>query len=759
MLGPAVLDPGVPLADVSPARGGRTGSRSVLIRFHIGTRWKSERRGHSAHALADEIHGSLGIEVDGVDISRGRLEDRLVPTTTALVESVARLLEGGARTAAVPFDEGSIELILARHGEAVTLSLVSLPRPARVLVRDLEVELGALAQAAGRCGEELLGHLAELPPDEAKGAAVGRLRQACTRLARASALPGEAPPPSGRPLSLRSRPPAGGTEAPSLGFDLRDEDGRLGSYEGGEGLHPLLAPGHLYVHAPDGEELCAVSGSPFLLLRDLADVGLRLLEAAREGDEGGFSFPLGWEAPAVEVDLRGGAVTVAGRTLRCPAEALARALFAGALDLGGALLARNPRLGHNPYLTSLVEEARERLSLCDQLAAPARAEGAVAARAPAPRSSREAPPLAPGALRRVSLRIAWTAEVGCNIRRLHPAGPSVWALGRRNAQALRLADGTPGPAIEGSVAVGGPKAPLLAADRAGVVSCSEADGTGRWTAALGADALSPAYAELPGGRAAVVADGTSLRLLGLERGDSLLTLDPPAAHAIALAAAGDLVAAGADNGLLYGVVGSRAEVAWRVPVGAPIARLTVYRDRLLVITEGNELLGFAAATGEPLFRAELPVDPAGEVLPVPGGWIVAGAGRTGGEVLGLAADGTVRWRVRPNLGAEAPAIRRAGGAVYARGEAGICRIDRGKVRWNEPCLPGGAPVLIRGLLALPGETLRLLDAATGRGLLVTGNTSALPPADHLLATEDVLVVADREGAVAAMRLAGALAVV
>ena len=735
------------------AREGETGSRSDLIRFRFRDR---PSRPGSAGALADDLHGSLGIEVDGVDIARGRLEDRLVPVVTALVEAVARLLEGGARTAAVPFDEGSVELLLARRGDAVTLSLVSLPRPARVLVRDLEVELGALAAAASACGRDLQSRLG------ADGAAVDRLGSACARLSRAALAPGEPLPVDGRPLSLRSRPPEGGTEAPALGFDLRDEDGRLGSYEGGDGLHALLAQGHVYLHAPDGEELCAVAGSPFLLLRDLADAGLRLLEAARDGEERSFRFPLGWEAPAVDVDLAGGACTVAGRTLRCPPEALARALFSAALDLGGALLARNPRLGHNPYLASLIEEARERLALCEQLAAPARPHHRLEARAPAPRPTRDEPPLAPGTLRRVSVRVAWSAQVG-PLRRLHPVSGGVWALGRRDGALLRLADGSCAAAARGAVATAGRKAPLLVADGAGQLTCLSPTGETRWVTLPGVDEIAPRYAELPGGRAAVVADGKSLLIVDLATGARHLALEPPAAAQLHVAAAGELVAVGADNGLLYGVDGATGEVAWRAPAGMPVERLAVLRDRLLVLgssSAGSVLLGFDAATGEPLFRTELALGPVTDLLPVPGGWVLAGSGRPGGELVGLGVDGSVKWHARPNVGPDAPLASRGGGALFARGDAGVCRIERGRVRWNVPCDPGGAPLLARGVLVLPGEEVQLLDAASGRRLLVTGATSRVPPVDLLAGTpEGLLLLADREGGIAGVRLAGALAVV
>ena len=200
-----------------------------------------------------------------------------------------------------------------------------------------------------------------------------------------------------------------------------------------------------------------------------------------------------------------------------------------------------------------------------------------------------------------------------------------------------------------------------------------------------------------------------------------------------------------------------------MPVGLPIERLSVLRDRLLVLSTssaGTVLLGYAAATGEPLFRTELPVTPVGELLAVPGGWVIAGSGAPGGEIVGIGTGGDVKWRARPNVGPDSPALARGGSALFARGDEGVCRIERGKVRWNVPCEAGGAAVLVRGVLVLPGEELQLLDAANGRSLLVTGAVSSLPPADHVAVTpEGLLLVADREGAVAGLRLAGALAVV
>lgn len=726
---------------------GREGS--VLIRFHIGDGWSN------GGALPAESRGTLGIEVDGVDIARGRLEDRVVPAIAALVEATARLAEGQARTAAVAFDDGAIELILARHGDRVALSLVSLPRPARVLVRDLEVDLDALARAAAGCAREVLARLRDLGAADAPAAR--RLARAGGQLARAAAMPGAALP-AGAPVALRSRP-ARAHAAPAIGFDLRDDDGRIAAYAGGEGLHALLAPGHVHVHAPDGEELCTVAGAPFLLLRDLADLGLRLLEAVRDDPDGVFVLPLAFDGPALEIDLRGGACTVAGRTLRCAPEAVARALFAGALDLGGALLARNPRLADNPWLASLIAEARERIALCDQLAAPARASVPAAvpveARAPRPRPAPEDPPLAPGRLRRVSLRLAWRAQVQ-RIRRLHPTGRAVWAIDSAGATRIALGDGAATPPCPGAVAIAGPKEPLLVAS-GGEVALLAPGGRERWRAPLGLDRLNERWIALPGGRGAA-SEGAHLVVFDRSTGAPIASLEPPAAHRLRLAAAGEVLLVGADNGLLYGLHAATGAIAWRVPVGHPVERISVLGDRLLVELDGA-VAGYDAASGEALFRTRLPIAPAARILPVPGGWVIAGTSRVGGELVCLGADGRVRWEARPNLGARAPSLLRVAGALFARGEDGVCRIERGRVRWNVPCAPGGEPVLVRGLLALPGERLEVLDAASGARLLLAGSVDRLPPADHLLAVEDGLLVADGEGEIARVRLAGALAVV
>src|SRR5690606_7077728 len=126
----------------------------------------------------------------------------------------------------------------------------------------------------------------------------------------------------------------------------------------------------------------------------------------------------------------------------------------------------------------------------------------------------------------------------------------------------------------------------------------------------------------------------------------------------------------------------------------------------------------------------------------------------------LGSQGGIRFRIRPVLGPEAPALTMAGRAIFARGTQGVCRIDRGRLRWSAPAGAGAAPKIVQGMLALPGERLSLRDAASGRELLHPSLRQSLPAADYLeIGPEGELLSVDLHGSCAGLRIAGALAVV
>jgi hypothetical protein len=940
--------------------GGGGRRRAGLIRFRLGARFRAALESHGAAALREEVLGvedALGIEVDGVEISGGVLEDPVVPALTALVEGLADLAIGAAPLARVPFADGSIELFLARRGEEAVLSLVSLTPPARVLVRDLAVEFAPLLDAARRCARDILdalepdrsrrpgaeGRQPEAAVAERRARALAhrrrdrhgtgpapvarttgetgrasaepardpadRLAEALARLTRARpaaghalatgtgaeganpppAIPGPAAEPPGDPAVIRdalrtipdplqespgaptairdarravpdplqespgpptairdarravpgplreppgspivirnalpatpgplrepgpapgsaalgeagNAPPPGrrpaAAHAPAFGFDLRDDEGRLSSWSGEPGFHALLVPGHVYVHGPDGEELLAVAGSPFLVLRELSREAFRLLRAAADGAPAAM-LPLGG-APPLEVDLAGGAVSVAGRTLRCPPEAVARAAFQAALDLAGALLARNGRLAANPELASLIAESRERLALCAERLGEERAGGlAPAPPATPPRPAGAGLPLARGSLRRVALRLVWRSFLP-PLRGMVRVGATAWFLTDEGVAGLDLHDGALVPGLESrgrvSLSAAGSRSPLLLLDGRGRLEGRHPRGAVAWMREdFPAGELALRYAKVlaPGGGRAgvargageaitgdiplvsdtapvggplgvVLAEGRIVLGLALATGRTVFRLAPPGATKVAVAVAGPLAAAVADTGMVYALDASRGSLAWRVRLEHPAAAVAVSGDRLVVAGLGRDgviLHGFEARTGIRAFRVPVEVSTVGTLRPTRDGVVLAAAGPGGGEVLAVDRAGELRWRIGPFAG-KAPTLAAAGRTLYARGAEEVCRIEGGERIWTAATPgPGGPPVICRDVVALPGERLALLDAARGREVPATGLPGELPAADHVLGSpEGILVVADREGATVGLRLAGALAV-
>jgi len=700
----------------------------------------------------------LRLEIDEVEVSGGRLFGPVDETLEALVGGLCGLLEGTRTELDVSFSDGAYELVIGVSGKDALLSLASLRRPACVVFRDLRVDLDELVEAAiAGAAERLAAHA--VAEGAASPAPVGRLRAAARRLARlrggrsasrhydetapAEDMPGAASVPAAR-------------DGLSFGFDQHDPDGRIREYRTGAGLHALLAPGHVYVHGPDGEELAVSAGAPFLLLRELSNASARMLEAARSGAR---SFILPFEAP-LEIDLAGGAVTVAGRTLRCAPDAVARAIFSALLDFGGVIRARNPRLAASSHLAGALQDARMHLALCDE-----RSAGAVRSTHPAPplagAPKREPiePPIAPGALRRIALREAWRRELP-RIDSFRGFADHAWIAHEGGASRLSLDDG----AIVARIAFG-PAGEFVSAGAAtftldeGALSCHEADGALVWRRRIDADRLEAVYRPPRAGLAWLKVGGADFVAVDARTGAERFRFVPPAARSCTVAASGGLLVIASDNGMIYGLDARAGGVVWRVPLEREPTALAIAGRRLVCASRGGGrviLDGMDAATGASSFSAETSLSRLGTLSADARGVVAAGMGASVAEIVRIDAGGIARWIARPNLGAGSPQMARSGGALFARGSEGVARLERGRVRWNAPCGPGGAPAVIRGVVVLPGAETALLDAATGRPV---ASTVGLPPADHLAATTSgVLVLAEAGGTCAGLRLAGAIAV-
>ena len=73
------------------------------------------------------------LELDGVDLLPGAVEEPLAEVVPALVGAVAALHAGRRRLAQVSLAEAHLELVLRRAGAEVELQVASLARPARLL--------------------------------------------------------------------------------------------------------------------------------------------------------------------------------------------------------------------------------------------------------------------------------------------------------------------------------------------------------------------------------------------------------------------------------------------------------------------------------------------------------------------------------------------------------------------------------------------------------------------------------------------------
>jgi len=702
--------------------------------------------------------GILRLEVDGVDLAAGKLEGPILPPLIALLEGLALLWRGKSRSESIAFDGGRLDLSISRCGEDATLSLVSLLRPAHVIFQDVEVSLERLAEAAVRCAEDLHQEW-ERSPD------VDRLGRGLQALAKARRHPLPLEVPADRaPTFLRSSP-AG--ERLALGFEIQDSVGRLGSYRGGSDLDVLLVPGALYLHTPTDPVPLAIHGAPYLLMRDLVDGALRLLQAARDG-LGSFTLPLGRGAPSLLIDLEARSIAVEGRSqvVHEGPDSLAGGIFRAALELVEAIRGSQPVLAEHPLLQSLEEDARIRLALCEERAGWHQSQSEPL---PLPSSNARAAkaddPLALGSMRRVTLR-SFGYSYMHRLQQTHQQGARVWLKHRRGLHRYhvdRWEEELRMPLAAGDeVAVAGIRDPFFVLG-AQSLACHDPQGRLRWRRrAEGLHGLKGLH--YPRGRdvAFLWVNGASLLAISPKSGEELYRFEPPTAHAGLMVRHERLVAIAADNGLVYGVDASGPAVAWRVPVAQPLEKLAIGAGLIwgASTSRGTATIdGLDPATGRPLFRVELPLSQVGSLLPTPTGLVVAGVGSAGGELLLVDRGGRLRWRARPLLGKSAPKLARSGGAIFARGSMGVSRIERGKVRWNVPCGPGGPPAVVRGLVALPGERIALLDAVTGR--------SVLDPKAEFFHTTDffhqtpagTLLSCSYDGQVEPLRLMGALAVV
>lgn len=713
-------------------------------------------------------HGVLRLELDGVDVCQGRLEGRLIPAVAALAEALARLWRGEERSASIAFG-AEVELLVARAADEATISLLSQRRPSRLLLRDLRLGFEELVDAVIAAARELASELdpASPPEDLPHGLDASpdaedarRLGAALEQLQATRRRAPELVPPQAEAVQLRGASPLS-SGGPSVSFELNDDDGRLRSYRGGPDLHAILPEGIVELRASATEAPVEIRGSPYLVLRNLVDRGLWLL------DDHDREVSVAAAAGAASSAKEGPSPSQPGGAALAEAGSLARAIFAASAAFSETVTSWSPSLGDHPHLRALEEDARERLALLEERAAGHQPPETAQELPPAPSpSARSGPPIAKGALRRISLLPAWSCELPPIIE-LHGVGAKVWVHHQGGLRSLRMEDGRIEATIElgplDEIAFQVRRGPFFRLGE-GELSCYGAGGDRRWVHG-DFDSTRLTFAWQPPGCSVALLGGAGGSVHALSSGDgrSLHHWAPPAARTALSAMSPSLLVVAADNGVVYGLDVEGLREIWKIPLPRALERLTISgglvvgaaRERGAVVLEALHL-----DNGAPAFSAKVPASKLGDLLPTPDGVLVSVSGDAGGELNEIDGSGRLRWRARPLLGPEPPKVARAGRSILARGTLGACRVERGKVRWNAPCERGGAPVAIRGLVALPGERLEVLDLRSGRPMLSDEAARSLPAADYFWASSSgVMLAADLEGSCVALRLAGGLAVV
>jgi outer membrane protein assembly factor BamB len=739
-----------------------------MIRIRTGVSWRDDPRISAAlraaapqarAQAARELSDALAIEVDGVDLAAGLAEAPLLPSLEELLGAIARVVSG-APHAAVVLGEGGLELVLRRRGSSAFLTVVALGRPSRLLARDVEVEIDALAGAALEAAAGFCHELAAAVPGASRDAQP--LRAAVRHLSRVQPRPPAGAPPE---PTVRNQAPEPGRLG--CGIEIADHEGLLAAYEGGRpDLGSLLVPGSVVLHGPDGAALLSVPGHPFLALRDLTAAADRALCAVRRGDPR-FEIALarpGRGVATLTLDLTRGATAVDGRAVACPPLVLLRAFAEAALDFCRLCRGRNPRQAENGHLTELESAATERVAELDELAGgdlPRAGAEPPSARARLPVRVDERP-LGPGRLRRLSFRRLGGAEVGAPAglalhgRRILAAGGSAVAcLDRDTGATLWRARGSAPAALLPTT--------VLAWRAERLWALSPSTGRQRWERDLpGAPATGAAL--LSGGPAALVEPGA---VTGLDprSGATVWRFVAPGASRTWAVPFGPVLVAGSDTGFLHGL-DAEGRLLWRVRAPGPLLRgPAAWGGTCLALCEtasGSALLAVDAATGVRKFEAPLELVPV--AAPVRWGTRLVVPGTVAGDpaITVLERGGELAWTSAPPL-AGAPDAVAAGPLLVVRdAQGGLVALDRdGRPRWSRPA-PEAA---WRGPrpLALSRETLVVAGDGITCHALETGEiVGAIPgvSAAHLAVDAELVVSAlDLDGQLTIHRLGTHLSVV
>lgn len=746
-----------------------------MIQLRIGQLWEREPLGIPLD--------SVGIQVEGVELLPGASEEHLTSTVPALVEAVHALVVSGQRQAQVSLSVAHLELLLARVEDDITLEVVRLARPALRLRAPLALEAEALAQAVVGAARTFHERLRELLPELAKAPELrrmGRQLEALSGSRRKAAAPRA--PRTGPTLNV---PPA---ELPGFTVTLEDSEGRLSTWrKGGKTpLATLLVQGTLsFCVGEASAPLWSAPGIPYLQVLELVREAEDLQRAMDLGEPrfelGGASKPL----LIYTASDRRLTVGDAGGAVEIDARELARAMFTVGQDLVVRVVERYPSQASNPYLRELS------IRCVAGLAQLRKATPEAEMRPPAAATS-DASGERPASAARPSLAVASDADAAPT-----PVIPDGDAQDLSQLRAVRFesrfrwSSDTAEPPLHLLVRDEGP---LLVAPHRLV----QLDHEGRETAVIEAE---HGVAALEDGRA-LVADGPYVqlrrpgedsarwfqshdalplgpelwslerKLLTLSEGRTLLAYDAvtgrelwrmaiPKTVRVHTAVHGELVVLTTDSGVLLGLNAADGQRRFQLRSRMGFPGPAQFHDDAMLVTlhDGSESAVVVAdtASGSVAWMKE-GLGLQQPTVPATDGTRVFLAGRRNGEarVVALAGGEEVFNRAVP-LGAAPYSLRPYRDGVIAMSADGIAvRLDAaGTLLWRagspgEPQPRPLAPLLHRGLVVLPGRTVRVIESEGGRllGELSTG----APLVDFALSRDLELYLLDEEGGLSCHQL-------
>jgi outer membrane protein assembly factor BamB len=686
-----------------------------MTRFRLGQRWKREPTAHPVDSIALELHG--------VNLLAGAVEEPLAEVVPALVGAIAALRSGKRRLAQVSLPEASLELVLRRAEADVELSVASLGRPARLLRPPVRVELEELAEAARGCGQGFLADISQAAPRGLPSSFAKGLKESLRLLGGPVSAQKASPP---EPFIVRVEP----LEDPGFGFELKDPLDLLRSNARGQGaaLGSLLCSGEVWLKLSGRAQAWRAPGPPFLTALELSRQAGELARAVELGEKS-FAFEPGGVRPGFTLELDKGKGRLGpGAAVAVDGSALAAAMFHLGQALALAIAERDRGQSNNPYLVELTERCREGLS---HLRGPVQPpEGAGEARGKGRSSRRTGRPLpVPGRLRRLRFEKRWEqrglagAESGQLL--LGRQGPvfcskeQARALSRKDGQELWRRESSHGVAATADGYV-------VTADADRVLCFMGGETSARWLHDHDGLPLGPQLLRQDGLLITLSNQRTVLAFAEVV-GREVWRLAPAKTQKSWLAVQGHRALLATDSGYLYGVDMADGQVRYRMRAGVPFHGTPVAWGKHLVTLLGrgdhHALLLADAHSGDVTWTRELSLALPSEPLPARTRVYVAGEKEREGVLVCVDARGKQLWERPLHLGAGPFALTPLPrGVIVTSASGAAARVSTsGELEWRvgavgEPLARALPARVSRGVVLVPGEQVRAVELRGGQVL-------------------------------------------